>query len=43
MVKEGHAIALHGVTHQIKKVYASPYHTVEELHDNQKIIEGITQ
>jgi peptidoglycan-N-acetylglucosamine deacetylase len=40
--KEGFGLALHGITHDVAKIYSSPFAPSEEMIENQKIMESIT-
>lgn len=40
-VKEGHVIGLHGVTHSIKKVYASKYSVLNEMNTSNSTLNSI--
>jgi peptidoglycan-N-acetylglucosamine deacetylase len=40
-VKEGHVIGLHGVTHSMKKVYASRYSVLNEMNANNNTLNSI--
>jgi len=42
LVKEGHMPAMHGVTHQVKKYYASRTSVVSEMTAGQKTIQKLT-
>lgn len=42
MVKEGHAVGMHGVTHDVKQVYQSPKTVVHEMRAGQKTLEKLT-
>ena len=42
MHQEGHTLALHGVTHDVGKIYSSPSAPTEEMKETQEIIENIT-
>ncbi|KGX92868.1 polysaccharide deacetylase [Pontibacillus halophilus JSM 076056 = DSM 19796] len=42
MVDEGHSIALHGVTHDQSKIYASATSVVDEMDQAQQTLQGIT-
>ena len=40
--KEGFGLALHGITHDVGKIYSSPSAPSEEMIENQEILENIT-
>lgn len=42
MKSDGHGLALHGITHDVKKIYNSYSSPTEEMKEAQSIIEGIT-
>lgn len=42
IVEDGHAIALHGVTHQLEKFYATAQSPLNEMVENQQTVESVT-
>ena len=42
MHKEGFGLALHGITHDVAKIYSSPFAPSEEMTENQEILETMT-
>lgn len=42
MVDDGHAVGMHGVTHDVKQIYQSPQTVVDEMLAGQSEIEAIT-
>ncbi|MDQ0493670.1 polysaccharide deacetylase [Paenibacillus brasilensis] len=38
MVEEGHALGLHGMSHQVKKIYASPAAALAEMNQDNEIL-----
>lgn len=42
MHQEDHGLALHGMTHDVKKIYSSPTAPTEEMKETQKLVENIT-
>jgi peptidoglycan-N-acetylglucosamine deacetylase len=42
MHQEGHGLALHGMTHDVQKIYNNHFSPSEEMKENQEILESIT-